>query len=262
MENNHIWHGDSPDRRAAPPGAGRTGRGDEMADLSMREAYGRALADYAALHPEVVALDVDTSASTLSSYFAERFPDRFFNIGIAEPCMVDVAVGPGAERRRSPSPTPSPACCRCARWSRCAPACATPAPTSRSWPASPGSQTSRMAPPTTRSPTWPTCARCPNMTVIVPADAAEAAAWVPLVAEFDGPVYLRISRAATLPAHDSVPPLQIGKGLVLRPGSRPDAGRHRRDGRALSGCRRAPRRPRASTLACSRSTRSSRSTAI
>jgi len=37
----------------------------------------------------------------------------------------------------------------------------------------------------------------PGMTVIVPADAAEAAAWVPLVAEFDGPVYLRISRAGT-----------------------------------------------------------------
>jgi transketolase len=29
----------------------------------------------------------------LTSFFAERFPERFFNIGIAEPCMVDVAVG-------------------------------------------------------------------------------------------------------------------------------------------------------------------------
>ena len=64
-----------------------------MAELSMREAYGRALAEYAAEHPNVVALDVDTSASTFSSFFAVRFPERFFNIGIAEPCMVDVAAG-------------------------------------------------------------------------------------------------------------------------------------------------------------------------
>ena len=42
----------------------------------------------------------------------------------------------------------------------------------------------------------------PGMTVIVPADAAEAAAWVPLVAEFDGPVYLRISRAGALPVYE------------------------------------------------------------
>src|SRR5512141_846794 len=64
-----------------------------MPELSMREAYGRALADYGANHPQVVALDVDTSASTLSSFFAQQFPERFFNIGIAEPCMVDVAAG-------------------------------------------------------------------------------------------------------------------------------------------------------------------------
>ena len=64
-----------------------------MAELSHREAYGRALAEYGALNPQVVVLDPDTSSSTLTSFFAKRFPDRFFNIGIAEPCMVDIAVG-------------------------------------------------------------------------------------------------------------------------------------------------------------------------
>ena len=64
-----------------------------MAELSMREAYGRALAEYGMQHLQVLALDVDTSVSTLSSFFAARFPERFFNIGIAEPCMVDVAAG-------------------------------------------------------------------------------------------------------------------------------------------------------------------------
>ena len=65
-----------------------------MAEMSsMREGYGRALAEYGEINPDIVVLDADTSASTLSRFFAERFPERFLNIGIAEPCMVDVAVG-------------------------------------------------------------------------------------------------------------------------------------------------------------------------
>ena len=44
----------------------------------------------------------------------------------------------------------------------------------------------------------------PEMTVIVAADAAEAAGWVPLVAEWDGPVYLRISRGAALPGSGTI----------------------------------------------------------
>ena len=59
----------------------------------------------------------------------------------------------------------------------------------------------------------------PNLTVIVPADAAEAAAWVPIVAEYDGPVYLRISRAPALPVYRSNRHLRIGKGLTLKEGS-------------------------------------------
>jgi len=58
----------------------------------------------------------------------------------------------------------------------------------------------------------------PGMTVIVPADAAEAAAWVPVVAEFDGPVYLRISRAGALPVFRPDTQLEIGKGLTMRNG--------------------------------------------
>ena len=54
------------------------------------------MAAYGALNEQVVVLDVDTAASTLSSFFAERYPNRFFNIGIAEPCMIEVGGGPGA----------------------------------------------------------------------------------------------------------------------------------------------------------------------
>nr|MCU0508387.1 hypothetical protein [Anaerolineae bacterium] len=64
-----------------------------MGAIAIREGYGRALAEYGKVNPNVVALDADTSSSTLSAYFGAAYPDRFFNIGIAEPCMIDVAVG-------------------------------------------------------------------------------------------------------------------------------------------------------------------------
>jgi transketolase len=59
----------------------------------------------------------------------------------------------------------------------------------------------------------------PEMTVIVPADALEAGKWVPVVAEYEGPVYLRLSRAATIPVHDESLQVEIGKGITLREGS-------------------------------------------
>jgi transketolase len=58
-----------------------------------REAYGEALAALGAEMPEVVVLDADLSKSTMSKKFADKFPDRFFNMGISEANMVGVAAG-------------------------------------------------------------------------------------------------------------------------------------------------------------------------
>jgi transketolase len=183
----------------------------------MREAYGRALAEYAASHPGVVALDVDTSASTLSSFFAKRFPERFFNIGIAEPAMVDVAVGlalGGAIPFANAF-----ACLLSLRALEQVRTCVCYARTNVKLVAGFAGLSDYKDGATHYSMTDLANVRAlPNLTVIAPADAPEAAAFVPLVAEVDGPVYLRISRASTLPAHDALP-LEIGKGLVLRPGA-------------------------------------------
>jgi len=58
-----------------------------------REAYGEALAALGAEMPEIVVLDADLSKSTMSKKFADKFPARFFNMGIAEANMVGVAAG-------------------------------------------------------------------------------------------------------------------------------------------------------------------------
>ncbi len=188
-----------------------------MADLSMREAYGRALAEYGETNPRLVALDVDTSASTLSKFFAERFPDRFFNIGIAEPCMVDVAVGlalggflpfiNGFASILSLRALEQIRTCVCYGQTNVKIA-ASYAGVSDFKDGATHYSISDLA----------NVRALPNMTVIVPADAAEAAAWVPLIAEYDGPVYLRLSRAGALPVYQPGTKLEIGKGRLLRQG--------------------------------------------
>jgi transketolase len=164
-----------------------------------------------------VALDVDTSASTLSSFFAQRFPERFFNVGIAEPCMVDVAAGlalggfvpfiNGFASILSLRALEQIRTCVCY------------ARTNVKIAASYAGLSDFKDGATHYSITDLANVRAlPGMTVIVPADAAEAAAWLPLVAEFDGPVYLRISRAGALPVYQPGTKLAIGRGLTLRPG--------------------------------------------
>ena len=58
-----------------------------------RNAYGGELASLGNEYPELVVLDADVSSSTRSILFAEKYPERFFNVGVAETNMVDIAAG-------------------------------------------------------------------------------------------------------------------------------------------------------------------------
>jgi transketolase len=189
-----------------------------MAEMSMREGYGRALAEYGEINPDVVVLDADTSASTLSHFFAQRFPQRFFNIGIAEPCMVDVAVGL-ALGGKIPFVNAFAALLslRAVEQIR---TCVCYACTNVKLAAGYAGLSDFKDGPTHHAILDIAMMRAlPEMTVIVPADALEAGKWVPVVAEYEGPVYLRLSRAATLPVHDESLQVEMGKGITLREGS-------------------------------------------
>ncbi|HYA45908.1 MAG TPA: transketolase C-terminal domain-containing protein [Acidimicrobiales bacterium] len=65
-----------------------------MVSLSpMRKTYGESLVELGRQRSDVVVLTADVQTSDFSYMFAEAFPERFFNVGIAEQCLVDVAVG-------------------------------------------------------------------------------------------------------------------------------------------------------------------------
>lgn len=63
------------------------------APVAMREAFGQALVDLAAQHPELVVLDGDLANSTRVDIFARAVPERFIQAGIAEQNLVGVAAG-------------------------------------------------------------------------------------------------------------------------------------------------------------------------
>ena len=58
-----------------------------------REGFGRALVDLGEQDPRIVVLVGDLTESTMVSFFAERFPDRFIQVGIAEQNMCGIAAG-------------------------------------------------------------------------------------------------------------------------------------------------------------------------
>lgn len=58
-----------------------------------REAYGSALVALGAEDPRIVVLDADLSKSTMTGRFGEKFPDRFFNVGVCEQNLIGVAAG-------------------------------------------------------------------------------------------------------------------------------------------------------------------------
>src|SRR5947199_3733956 len=60
---------------------------------SMRDAYAEALLELGQEDPRVVVLGADTSVSIKTSLFGDRYPDRFFNVGIAEANMMGIAAG-------------------------------------------------------------------------------------------------------------------------------------------------------------------------
>jgi transketolase len=64
-----------------------------MEKVSLRDAYGDTLVELGEKDERIVVLDADLSGSTKTAKFAKRFPDRFFNMGIAEIDMMNAAAG-------------------------------------------------------------------------------------------------------------------------------------------------------------------------
>lgn len=159
-----------------------------------RDAYGQTLAALGAEIPELVVLDADLSASTKTQDFAKVYPDRFFDCGIAEGNMMSVAAGLAAAGKIPFASTfavfGAGRAYEQIRNSICYPKLNVKvALTHAGLTVGEDGATHQMLEDISLMRTLP------NMTVIVPADAAETAAVVKWAAHYKGPVYIRMGRA-------------------------------------------------------------------
>lgn len=186
--------------------------------VSMREAFGESLVEIGGDHPDVVVLDADVSHSTRTILFAERFPDRFFNLGVAEANMMDIAAGLAATGFIPWVSTFSfLASLRAGEQIR---TCIAYPRLNVKIAAGYAGLSDSFDGPTHQSVFDLAVLRAmPNMTVIVAADAPEAKAAAKAATASPGPVYLRLSRAEVpVVFSEGEPDLQIGRGRLLRDG--------------------------------------------
>jgi transketolase len=182
-----------------------------------REAYGQALVELIS-NEKVVVLDADLAKATKTIDFKNACPERFFDMGIAEGDMVGTAAGLAAEGKVPFASTFAIFAAGRAfeqiRNSVCYPKlnvkiAATHAGVTVGEDG--GTHQSVEDISLMRS--------LPNMVVLNPADEIEAKQAVFAAAEYYGPVYIRLGRAATPTIHDENYKFEIGKGEVLAEGS-------------------------------------------
>jgi len=184
--------------------------------VSVRKAYGEALANYGVVNSNVVVVVADVSASVQTEYFAKRFPERFFNVGIAEQGMVDSGVGLALGGMIPFVNTFAGLMLRAVEQIR---TCVAYAKTNVKIIGGYAGLSDYKDGATHYSIMDIAIMRAmPEMVVMVPADANEVKKMVPLVAEYDGPVYLRISRAETPLVFNDDYKVEIGKGIIIHEG--------------------------------------------
>ena len=159
-----------------------------------REAYGNALAAVGAKNKNIVVLDADLSKSTKTNVFKEQFPDRFFNVGIAEQNLISVGAGLAAAGKipfvSSFAMFATGRAFEQIRNAVCYPklnvkVCATHAGITVGEDGATHQSLEDIA-----------CMRVlPNMTVVVPADEVETTSVIEWAANYQGPVYVRLGRA-------------------------------------------------------------------
>ncbi|MDO8686227.1 MAG: transketolase family protein [Clostridiales bacterium] len=186
--------------------------------IATREAYGDALAEFG-WDERIIVLDADLSKSTRTETFKKKYPDRFFNMGIAEANMMATAAGMATCGKvvfaSSFAIFAALRACEQVRNSICYPMLnvkigATHAGISVGEDGASHQAIEDMA--IMRS--------IPNMIVISPADAIETRHAVKAAIAHDGPVYLRLGRLAVPVLYDeSSYHFEIGKGITLKEGN-------------------------------------------
>ncbi|SFG61962.1 transketolase subunit B [Desulfotomaculum arcticum] len=186
--------------------------------IATREAYGAALVELGKKNRDVVVLDADLSKSTKTADFGKAFPERFFDMGIAEQNMMGTAAGFAASGK-TPFASSFAVFATGRVYDQIRNSIAYPRLNVKIGATHAGITVGEDG-ASHQAVEDIAMMRClPNMTVFVPADAMETRAAVLAAAEIDGPVYIRLGRSGVPVLHDeSSFNFEPGRAMVLREG--------------------------------------------
>lgn len=186
--------------------------------ISMREAYGQALAELGEKDQRIIVLEADVGGSSRSVLFGAQFPERYFNVGISELNMNAMAAGFAScglipftntfavfMATRGVDPVNSVIAYDRLNVKLAGAYCGL----SDSYDGASHHSISDVA----------ALRPLPNMVVLSPCDAVEVKKAVAAAVSYEGPLYLRLSRAELPVVTGADTPFQIGKGIILRDGA-------------------------------------------
>ena len=185
--------------------------------MATRAAYGKALVKIGAENPNLVVMDADLSKSTMTAEFSKAYPDRFFNMGIAEQNLYGAATGLALSGKVVCASTfamfASGRAFEIIRNSigytgANVKICATHAGITVGEDGASHQTFEDLALMRT----------IPGMTVVNPSDGVSAEILLRQVIDFEGPAYVRLGRAAVPVFYDETAEIKLGKGNVLRQG--------------------------------------------
>jgi transketolase len=190
---------------------------DQEEQGSTRDAFGEALLDLAKTKKDIVVVSADLAESTRVDKFAKKYPNRFFEVGVAEQNMLGVAAGL-AQANKTPFAASFAAFSPGRNWDQlrisvCYSNANVKIVSTHSGLAVGADGASHQALEDIA------ITRClPNLTVIAPVDYEQTKKAVKEIVKYKGPVYLRLTRQKSPVITTAKTPFQIGKANVLQSG--------------------------------------------
>jgi transketolase len=184
---------------------------------SQRKEYGRALIELGASNKDMVVLDADLSVSTRTGEFGKKYPDRFFNCGVAEANMITVAAGLALSGRLVFASTFA-VFATGLTYNQIRQSIAYPRANVKIVASHAGLSVGPDGATHQMLEDVGLMRGLPNMTVVVPADARETYEATYAIASFSGPAYMRFSRADVPSLADRNAHFSLGRASVLEEG--------------------------------------------
>jgi transketolase len=190
----------------------------DYSELTTREAFGKALTELGGQDRRIVVLDADLSRSTMTKYFAQAYPDRFIQCGLAEQNMISIAAGLATCGKIPFASTFAVfASSRCFDQVRMC--VAQPRTNVKIVSTHGGITVGEDGSSHQAIEDISLYCSLPNFNVIVPADSIETVEAIKAAAVTEGPFYVRLGRSKTPVVYTSGCNFRLGKADVLREGS-------------------------------------------